>query len=144
MRSLVSTIIAVILFGTSVAEDHAFDLYQGCWKSNLPDDGITNSIAFCIDGESVEAVVFYPNRGDPPTTCRSKGRIEPTDAGLLLVRTRRGTCENAPGPGGVFRVRICLDLALLRPNKALHCNSWLFVAFLAFVSRPPDTGRKLA
>ena len=120
MRSLVSTIIAVILFGTSVAEDHAFDLYQGCWKSNLPDDGITNSIAFCIDGESVEAVVFYPNRGDPPTTCRSKGRIEPTDAGLLLVRTRRGTCENGRALAAAY-----LTCTLLGENElsCLHPNS---------------------
>jgi len=120
MRSLVSIIIAVILFGTSVAEDQSLDLYQGCWKSNLPDDGITNEIAFCIDGESVEAVVFYPNRGDTPTTCRSKGQVESTDAGSLLVRTRQGACENGRALAAAH-----LTCTLLGENElsCLHPNS---------------------
>jgi len=78
MRSLVTLFIAVTFFGTSIAEDQMLDLYQGCWKSNLPDDGITNTIAPCIDGASAEAVIFYPNREDTPTTCRGNGRFELT------------------------------------------------------------------
>ena len=94
MRSLLTIVLAVILLGTSVAEDQMLDRYEGCWRANLPDDGVTNTIAFCMDGESVETVVFYPNRGDNPTTCRSNGQIESTAPGSLLVRTRQGTCEN--------------------------------------------------
>jgi len=94
MRNLVTAILAVILVGTSIAEDPLFDSYQGCWESNLPDDGITNTIAFCVDGKSIEAVVFYPNRGEKPTTCRSKGQIESTASTSLIFRTEQGFCEN--------------------------------------------------
>ena len=94
MRSLGTTFLAVILVGMSIAEDQVPVLYQGCWKSNLPDDGVTNSISFCIRGDSVEATVFYPNREDPPTTCRSHGSVKSTGPNLLLIRTKQGVCEN--------------------------------------------------
>ena len=120
MRSLVSIIMAVILIGTSIADGQSLDIYQGCWKSNLPHDGTTSEITFCISGQSVEAAVYYPNRTDPPTTCRSKGRVESTEADSLLIQTRQGACEN-----GRTLAAAHLTCTLLGENElsCLHPNS---------------------
>ena len=94
MQKITAAIMAVILAGTSIAEEPPLDRYQGCWKTDLLDDGITNTIVFCVDGQSIEALVFYPNRGFNSTLCRSSGRIESIDSTTLAIRLGQGTCEN--------------------------------------------------
>ena len=94
MRRIKAAILTAILAGTSIADEPPLDRYQGCWKTNLPDNGITNTIVFCIDGQSIEVRILYANPGLEPTTCRSSGRIESIDSTTLAIRTGQGTCEN--------------------------------------------------
>jgi hypothetical protein len=94
MQKITAAILAVILAGSSVAEEPPLDRYQGCWKTNLPNDGISNTIVFCVDGQSIETHVFYRNPDFNSTNCRSSGRIESIDSTTLAVRLGPGTCEN--------------------------------------------------
>ena len=101
MQKIPVVILAVILAGTSLADDSVLDLSQDCWKTDDGHDGVSNTIVFCVDGEFVKASVFYPNRGPNSTTCRSSGQVESIDSTTFVIRTERGTCENgrslAPG-----------------------------------------------
>lgn len=100
MQKITAAILVVILAGSSIAEESPLDRYKGCWKSDILDDGITNTIVFCVDGQSIEALVFYPNDDfNPPTTCRSSGRIESIDSTTLAIRLGQGTCENDRSSG---------------------------------------------
>ena len=106
----------MILAGSSIAEESPLDRYQGCWKSDFPDDGTTNTIVFCLDGQSIESLVYYPNDDfNPPTMCRSSGRIEANDSTTLVVRLGQGTCENDRSLGAID-----FSCTLLNENE-LNC-----------------------
>lgn len=94
MQKISLIILAIILAGTSLASDSALDRVQGCWKTDYGVDGISNTIVFCIDSESVEVSVFYPNHGHDSTTCQSSGQVESIDSTTVEIRTGRGNCEN--------------------------------------------------
>ena len=94
MQKLLVVLYAVTLTGISSADDSVVGLSQACWMTDGREDFAINSITFCVDGESVEAAVFYPNRGHNSTTCRSRGRVEAIDSATLAIRLQQGSCEN--------------------------------------------------
>lgn len=94
MQKIPLAILVVILAGTSPADDSALGQFQDCWKADNRNDDVSNTIVFCVEGESVKASVFYPNRGHNPTTCRSSGQIKSIDSTTFALRTGQGNCEN--------------------------------------------------
>lgn len=94
MHKILVVILAVLLAGTSLADDSALDPSQDCWKTDERDDGVSKTIIFCVDGETVKVSVFYPNRDYESTTCRSSGQVESIDSTTFFIRIGRGNCEN--------------------------------------------------
>ena len=94
MQKIQVMILAVLLVGTAIADESSLGLSQGCWKTDEGHDGVSNTVVFCVDGKSINASVFYPNRGDNSTTCRSSGQVDLLDPTTFAIRTGHGTCEN--------------------------------------------------
>jgi hypothetical protein len=94
MQKTLVAILVVILAGASPADNSALGLIQDCWKQGDRDDAVSNTIVVCMDGESIEVSVFYPNHGHDSTTCRSSGEIKSIDWTTFALRTGRGQCEN--------------------------------------------------
>lgn len=108
-------ILAALLAGAPDVGRASLDLFQGCWKTTMPNEDTANSISFCVEGNSVEATIFYPNRGANPTTCNAKGSIELIDSTSLIIQTHPGSCENGRRLGAAH-----LDCAVLNRNE-LNC-----------------------
>ena len=94
MQKILVAILIAILAGTSAADDSRLGLIQDCWKQGNRDDAVNNSIVVCVDDESIKVSVFYPNRGNNSTTCRSSGQIRSIDSTTFALRTVQGHCEN--------------------------------------------------
>lgn len=115
----ISLILVALLSGVPDVGYASLDLLQGCWKTKTPNDGTTNTVSFCVEGDSVDATIFYPNRGSNSTTCNAKGSVELIGPTKLTIRTQPGSCENGRGLGAAS-----LDCTVLNHSEmnCLHPN----------------------
>lgn len=90
-------ILICIVFLQSCATTNSESLagLNGCWEFNTQKVAdVSNSLSLCINSNTASMKIYYPNKGDVPTSCFNKGLVRKNENATILVALESGQCEN--------------------------------------------------